>query len=162
NFLNRDPKEIEAWAREDTNDIPRLYYVALAHWKWHHWRQADSLLRLVARVEPRYPAAYLALYYLPFSKRPRLRNEERRHHVPDDWQPVLTEANDFYHRAFRPDPLVSLEVLEVAYDIQEPQDLDMSMSEYQDYLRYFAWAVDLGFGRYSSAHDRLDRLAKSE
>ena len=161
-FLNRDPKEIEAWAREDTNDFRRLYYVALAHWKWHHLDKADSLLRLVARMEPRYAEPYLALYYLPYARRSRLSDEDLRDHVPDSWKPAVKEAHDFYERAFRIDPMVSLEILEVVYDIKDPHELEMSVAEYQEYLRYYAWAVDLGLGRYRSARERLARLGQSQ
>ena len=161
-FLDRDIKEVEAWAREDTNDSHRQYYLALAHWKRHEWQQTDSLLRLAVRMEPRYSEAYLALSYLPFSRRTQLRDEVRRNHVPEAWRSVVKEANDFYVRAFRTDPMVSLEILEVAYDIHDAQALDYDIQEYQAYLRYIAWAADLGLGRYGSARERLDKLARQE
>src|SRR4051812_4992313 len=69
-FLNRDLKQIESWAREDTNDFQREYYLALAHWKRRHWREADSLLRFSPPMEPPRPEGYLALAGPPDS-RPR-------------------------------------------------------------------------------------------
>jgi tetratricopeptide (TPR) repeat protein len=161
-ILDRDIKDIAAWVREDTNDAHRQYVLALAHWKRHEWRETDSLLRLAVRMEPRYPEAYLALSYLPYSRRTQLREEERRKRVPEAWRPVVTEAHDFYVRAFRTDPMVSLEILGLAYDVQDWQAVDYDLQDYQTYLRYYAWFADLGQGRYRSAYDRLDKLARKE
>jgi predicted Zn-dependent protease len=161
-LLDRDIKDIAVWVREDTNDAHRQYVLALAHWKRHEWRETDSLLRLAVGMEPRYPEAYLALYYLPFSRRTQLREEERSKRVPEAWRPVVKEANDFYARAFRTDPMVSLEILGLAYDVHDWQALDYDVQDYQAYLRYYAWFADLGQGRYRSAYQRLDKLAHRE
>ncbi len=64
-----DVKRVEALARSDSNDAEIQFYLALANWKEHRWRQVDSLLRLTVQLEPRYAEAYLALYYLPFARR---------------------------------------------------------------------------------------------
>lgn len=159
-ILNRDLKDVEAWAREDTNDFQRQYYLALAHWKRRHWREADSLLRFAARMSPRYPEAYLALATLPYARRTKLAEEEMRGRVPKDWQPVVEEARAFYQKAFRTSPMVSLEIM--GMDIEEPRALDYSLPSYQAYLRYYAWQVDLALGRYGLAYDRLNRLAQRE
>ena len=161
-LLDRKLKEVEAWAREDTNDAERQYFLALRHWKEHHWRETDSLLRLAIQLEPRYAEAYLALYYLPFSRRTSLRDEELDGRVPDSWKPALKEANRFYQRAFRTDPMVTLNILSVAYDIEEPRAIDLAPSEYLAYQRCCAWAVDFGLGRYRSAYERLKTLAQRE
>lgn len=161
-FLNRSLKDVEAWAREDTNDAQRQYALALRHWKEHHWKQTDSLLRLAVQLEPRYAAAYLALYYLPFARRTQLADEEMRDRVPEAWRPVVEEAQGFYKRAFRTDPMVNLNVMGVAFEIEEPRVLDWTNPAYRYYLRNWAWFVDLGLGRYRSAHDRLKALAQRE
>jgi hypothetical protein len=156
-FLNRDLKDIQAWAREDTNDAHRQYYLGLAHWKRHEWKQTDSLLRLAIAMEPRYSEAYLALASLPYARRTQLREEEMRDHVPEAWRLAVTEARELYQRAFRTDPMVSLEILGIEAP-EEPQALDYSLQAYQVYLRYYAWAVDLALGRYPSARERLTKL----
>jgi tetratricopeptide (TPR) repeat protein len=157
-FLNRDLKDLQAWAREDTNDSQRQYYLALAHWKRHHWRETDSLLRLAIRMEPRYPEAYLALGYLPYARRTQLADEQLRGHVPDAWKPVVNEASSFYERAFRTDPMVNLEIMGI--EIEEPKVLDYTLPVYQFYLSHYAWQVDLALGRYRLAHERLVKLAQ--
>jgi tetratricopeptide (TPR) repeat protein len=161
-LLNRDFKDIAAWAREDTNDAQRQYFLGIAHWKRHEWRETDSLLRLAVSMEPHYADAYLALYYLPYARRTQLWDEQRRNRVPEAWRPIVKEAEDFYARAFRTDPMVSLEILGLAYDLQEAQALDYTLQDYQAYLRYYAWAVDLGQGRYRSAYEHLEKLARQD
>ncbi|HEV2671374.1 MAG TPA: hypothetical protein VGU74_09790 [Gemmatimonadales bacterium] len=159
-ILNRDIKDLEKWASADTNDSQRKYFLALAHWKRHEWRQTDSLLRLAIAMEPRYPAAYLALGLLPQARRPQLVDEEARNRVPESWKPAVKEAAQFYVRAFRTDPMVTLEVMGI--DVEEPQIVDYTSPEAQAYFRYYAWAVDLALGRYPSAQDRLSKLAQHE
>jgi tetratricopeptide (TPR) repeat protein len=161
-ILNQDIKELEAIARADTNDAELQYYLALGYWKRHRWQQADSLLRLTVRLEPRYAEAYLALYYLPFARRTTLFREYARDRVPEDWRPAVAEAVGFYQRAFRTNPLVSLRVMAVAFEIEEPRFSDYTSPYYREYELYYAWFVDLGLGRYRTAHDRLVRLAERE
>jgi tetratricopeptide (TPR) repeat protein len=160
--LQQKLQDVEAWAREDTNDAQRQYYLALRHWKEHHWRQTDSLLRLAVQLEPRYADAYLALYFLPYARRTTLAAEEDRNRVPKAWQPVVEEARRFYQRAFRTDPMVNLQIMGIAFEIEEPKVQDLSGSAWLNYQRYFAWFVDLGLGRYRSARERLDKLAQRE
>lgn len=161
-FLDRSLKDTEAWARADTNDARRQYYLGLRHWKDHHWKQADSLLRLSVQLDPWYADAYYALYYLPYSRRSQLADEENRDHIPADWRPAVDEAHEFFRRAFRINPLLNLSVMGVAYEIEEPKVSDYTDPAYQYYAKYWAWFVDLGLGRYRSAHDRLTTLAQRE
>ena len=161
-FLKRSIKELEAWVREDTNDSQRQFALALAHWKHHDWRQTDSLLRLALRLDPRYADAYLALGRLPYTRRPSLVDEEIRHAVPKDWQPIVEEADRFYKRAFRTDPMVGLQVMSLVNDMDEPQVSDFTPSGWLAYQRCCAWYFDLGLGRYRLASDRLTKLAQNE
>ncbi len=161
-FLSRSLKDVEAWAREDTNDAQRQYALALRHWKDRHWKQADSLLRLAVQLEPRYADAYLALYFLPFARRPSLSEDVMRDRVPEAWQRVVEEAERFYKLAFRTDPMVNLQIMGVAFEIEEPQVKDLSTNAWLNYQRYYAWFVDLGLGRYRLARERLQKLAQRE
>jgi len=162
-ILKRDLKQLTALARSDSNDAEMQYYLALAYWKRHRWAQADSILRAVIQMEPRFAEAYLALYYLPFSRRPSLSTEEARGRVPEAWQAPLEEAHRFYQRAFRTDPLVNLRVMSVAFEIEEePRFTDYTSPEYRLYERYYAWLFDLGLGRYGSAYDRLKLLGERQ
>jgi len=152
-MLHRSVRELEEQARADSNDGALQYYLALAHWKRHHWKQTDSLLRLAIQLEPRFAEAYLALYHLPFSRRSSLAREVAQRRVPRDWQPVVEEAEGFYQLAFRINPLMSQEVLTIALDMRE--------SRFATYTWYSTWFVDLAMGRYSDAHSRLERIAQA-
>ena len=161
-LLNRDLKEVEALARADSNDAETQFYLALAYWKRHRWQQVDSVLRLVVRLDPRFAEAYLALYYLPYSRRPSLFQDEERGRIPEEWRKPVEEAQHFYQLAFRTDPLVKLRVITVAFEIEEPRFTDYTSEAYRVYARYYAWLVDLGLGRYRSAYENLNRLAERE
>lgn len=159
-LMTRDLAKVQALARADSNDAEIQYYLALAHWQKHHWQQTDSILRLVLRLEPRFAEAYLALYYLPFARRPTLFREEERGSIPEAWRPAVEEAHRFYKRAFRTDPLVDLRVLSVAFEIEDPKSVDYTSEEYLEYEQYYAWVVDLGLTRYRSAYERLQKLGQ--
>lgn len=160
--LDRSLKDVVAWAREDTNDAERQYYLALRHWKERHWRETDSLLRLTVRLEPRHANAYYALYFLPHVRRTQLVQEERGDRVPEDWKPIVAEAHGFLKRALRTDPLLNFNVMGVAYDVEEPRVRDFTHPVYRWWIRNWAWALDLSLGRYRSAHERLTSLAQRE
>jgi tetratricopeptide (TPR) repeat protein len=98
---------------------------------------------------------------LPYARRTQLRDEEERDRVPEAWKPAVTEAREFYQRAFRTDPMVSLEILGIEAP-EEPSALDYSPQAYSAYLRYYAWAVDIAMGRHRSAQERLTKLAQRE
>jgi len=102
------------------------------------------------------------LYHLPFSRRYSLGREVAERRIPHDWQPVVDEAEAFYQRAFRINPLMSQEVLTIAYKIDEVRFDDPTTPEAHAFTLYFAWLVDFGMGRYSDAYFRLGRLAEVE
>ena len=161
-LLTRDLARVQALARADSNDAEVQYYLALAHWQKHHWKQVDSLLRLVIRLDPRFAEAYLALAHLPYARRATLADEEYRGVVSKELQPALEEAERFFQRAFRTDPLVDLRSYAVIYDVEDLQTADLTASQHLRYLRYYAWRDDLGMGRYESAYDRLQKLGQAE
>ena len=161
-LLTRDFAKVQALARADSNDAEIQYYLALAHWQKHHWKQADSLLRLVTRLDSRFAEAYLALAHLPYARRPTLADEQYRGVVSQELRPVVEEADRFYQRAFRTDPLVDLRAFSVIYEIEDPKTADLTPLQHLRYLRYWAWWDDLGMGRYQSAYDRLQKLGQTE
>jgi tetratricopeptide (TPR) repeat protein len=161
-ILNRDIKDIEAMARADSNDAQLQFYLALANWKRHRWTQTDSLLRLAVKIDPHFAEGYLALAYLPYARRTTLFDEELQGHVTESWRPILKEADGFYERAFRTNPLVNLRAMSVVWEIEEPRFEDLTSPEYQAYERYYAWFFDLGLGRYRAARNRLETLGRAQ
>jgi tetratricopeptide (TPR) repeat protein len=161
-YLHSSIKDVAAWVREDTNDAQRQYALALVNWRDQHWRETDSLLKLAIRLDPRYADAYLALGFLPYARRSTLADEEIHHSVPKSWQGPLDEAERYYKKAFRTDPLVNLQIMGILNGLEEPQVKDFSPSGWLAYQRCCAWYYDLGLGRYRLASDRLTKLAERE
>ncbi len=157
-LMTRDLARVQALARADSNDAEVQYFLALAHWQKHHWKEVDSLLRLVIRLDPRFAEAYLALAELPYARRPDLAAEEYRGVVSKALQPALEEARRFYQRAFRTDPLVDLRSYAVIYEIEDVRSTELTALQHMRYLRYVAWRDDLGMGRYEDAYERLQKL----
>ena len=159
-LMTRDLRRVETLARADSNDAEAQYFLALAHWQKHHWKQVDSLLRLVVRLDPRFAEAYLALAELPYARREVLAAEEYRGVVSNALKPALEEAHKFYQLAFRTDPLVDLRSFSVIYEIEDVNSTRLTALQHMMYLRYFAWRDDLGMGRYDDAHERLRKLGQ--
>jgi tetratricopeptide (TPR) repeat protein len=104
-------ESLELRAVADSNDAPAHYEVALAYWFLRKYDEAEKHLRKAIAIEPHTAAAYLALSYLPYARRPRLWDEEDNGKVPAEWQSVLEEAWRFRRQAFLIDPLVDLKPL---------------------------------------------------
>lgn len=98
-------------AIRDSNDAPAHYEVALGYWLDRKYDLAEQHLRRAIAIEPRTAAAYLALSYLPYARRPKLWDEEDDGKIPKEWQAAVDEAWAFRRRAFLIDPLVDLKPL---------------------------------------------------
>lgn len=149
---------LEARVAEDSNDAQNYYDLALGYWNKDKYVEADSALRIAIRLDPRYAEAYLALAYLPYSRRPQLTQEIELNRVPEQWKPVVEEADGFYRQAFRLNPLVNLRIIGFAYLLHEPTFDDLTTDEYHIYDLFYGGFVDLGTGRYPRAYERLTRL----
>jgi tetratricopeptide (TPR) repeat protein len=98
-------------ARRDSNDAPAHYDVALGYWLKGQFDLAEHHLRQAITIEPTTAAAYLALGYLPYARRPRLWQEHYDGKVPAEWVAAVAEAARFRRQAFIIDPLVDLKPL---------------------------------------------------
>lgn len=153
-------RDLEALVRSDSNDARHYYDLAIAYWDKDDYTRADSLLRIAIRLDPRDAESYLALAYLPYSRRPELSEEIERDRVPDKWRPVVEEADGFYRQAFRLNPLVNLRVIGFAFMLHEPEFGSLSSDEYHVYNLFYGGFVDLGNGRYGRSYQRLAALGK--
>ena len=158
-FSGSNVAQLEEVTRKDSNEATLRYYLGLAYWSKNKFDQADSALRLALQLNPRYAEAYLALAYLPYMRRPALFTEEMKDRVPDKWIPKVEESNRFYQRAFMINPLVSLQVLSLAFPVDERGFRDYTSAESQMYELFIEGFVDLSKGRYATAYQRLGRLA---
>src|SRR6266849_6147631 len=158
-FSGKNIAQLEELTRKDSNEATLRYYLGLAYWSKSKFDQADSALRLAVQLNPRYAEAYLALAYLPYMRRPSLFTEEIKDRVPDKWMPKVEEANRFYQRAFMINPLVSLQILSLAFPVDERGFRDYTSAESQMYELFVEGFVDLIKGRYATAYERLEKLA---
>jgi Tfp pilus assembly protein PilF len=152
--------ELQARVAQDSNEAQNYYDLAIGYWNKDRYVEADSALRSAIRLDPRNAEAYLALAYLPYSRRPQLSQEIELNRVPEQWKSVVEEADGFYRQAFRLNPLVNLRIIGFAYMLHEPTFEDLSADEYHIYDLFYGGFVDLGTGRYPRAYERLSRLGK--
>jgi tetratricopeptide (TPR) repeat protein len=109
--LSSSLKDLEAAARRDSNDAASHYNVALAYWNEKRWDDVERSLRTAIGIEPQFAAAYLALAYVPYGRRPALFEEEAERRVSDDWKAALEESRRNYRRAFVLDPLCDVRIV---------------------------------------------------
>ena len=159
-FSGKNIAQLEELTRKDSNEATLRYYLGLAYWSKSKFDQADSALQLAVQLNPRYAEAYLALGYLPYMRRPSLFAEEIKDRVPDKWMSKVEEANRFYQRAFMINPLVSLQILSLAFPVDERGFRDYTSAESQMYELFVEGFIDLSKGRYATAYERLGRLAR--
>ena len=103
--------ELERRAVADSNDAAAHYNVALGYWNEKRYDDAKARFEEALALDPQFAAAYLALAYLPFARRPALWGEASLNKVPDEWKDALTESDRMYRRAFLIDPLVDLRIV---------------------------------------------------
>lgn len=103
--------ELELAARRDSSDAAAHYALALGYWRKQRFDDAERALRLAVTIEPRFAAGHLALAVVPFARRPKLREEEAKGKVPDEWKAAVAESRQLMRRAFLIDPLVDLRIL---------------------------------------------------
>jgi len=104
-------EELTTAARRDSNDAAAQYLLGLGFWNKQRYDDAERVFRLAVAIEPRFAPGWLALGVLPFARRPKLREEQMKGHVPEDWKETLAESERSIRRAFLVDPLVDLRIL---------------------------------------------------
>jgi len=109
--LHRSIVDLESAAYRDSNDAAAQYALGIGYWAKKRYDDAERVLRLSVTIEPRFAPAWLALGVLPFARRPKLREEERKGKVPEEWKAALIESRRLTRRAFLIDPLVDLWIL---------------------------------------------------
>jgi len=98
-------------AARDSLDPVAQYQLGIGYWTDQKYALADSALRRAVRIEPRTAAAYLALSYLNYVRRPKLWEEAERKKPSPAARAEIEESDRYYRRAFMIDPLVDLQVV---------------------------------------------------
>jgi tetratricopeptide (TPR) repeat protein len=150
--------QLEAAAQRDSADPLAHYDVALGYWMSKRYDDAERELRRAIAIEPKTAAAYLALAYIPYARREKLWDEERKGKVPPALTAAVEESDRNYRRAFLIDPLVDLKI----YGLMLPPWYTVANTRrqadaYADMTRGFVLFWD---GRYDQAFEWFDRIAK--
>ncbi|HEU4698398.1 MAG TPA: tetratricopeptide repeat protein [Gemmatimonadales bacterium] len=150
--------QLELAAQRDSTDPLAHYDVALGYWMAKRWDDAERALRRAVAIEPKTAAAWLALAYLPYARREKLWEEERKGKVPPELQAAVAESDRNYRRAFLIDPLVDLKI----YGLMLPPWYTVANTKrqadaYAELTRGFVLFWD---GRYDLAYDWFDRIVR--
>ncbi len=111
-------EELQTRAGRDSNDAEAHYRLALGYWSKKRFDEAERALREAVVIEPRFAEGWLALGYLPYARRRKLMDEERKGRVPPDWIAALDESYRLRRRAFLTKPLVDLQILGAVVPMQ--------------------------------------------
>jgi tetratricopeptide (TPR) repeat protein len=122
--LKQSLHELEEAARRDSNDAQALYALALGYWSKKRYDDAERVLRQSVAIEPRFAPGHLALGVLPYARRPKLREEEAKGKVPEEWRHALVESRRLTRHAFLIDPFVDLRILGA---VDPPQAVTMGV-----------------------------------
>ncbi|OLC96714.1 MAG: hypothetical protein AUJ00_03600 [Gemmatimonadetes bacterium 13_1_40CM_3_70_6] len=149
--------ELETRARQDSNDAAAQYNVALAYWNEKRWDDADSALHRAVRIEPQFAAPYLALWALPYARRPQLWDEVHETRVPAEWRTRIEEADRMYRHAFLLDPLVDLRIVSL---VLPPRSVFVDLiADYDDFYQWYDDSFEkLRQGNFDDAYQRFQRM----
>jgi tetratricopeptide (TPR) repeat protein len=134
-------ENLEKSARADSNDPAAHYNVALAYWNAKRWDDADSALHRAIRIDPEFPAPYMALAFLPYARRSSLADEENENRVPTEWKGPLEEADRAYRRAVMIDPLVELRLGDAVFS-RSTAYLDVMKEMFGEWLADYQDGLD--------------------
>jgi tetratricopeptide (TPR) repeat protein len=142
-------------AAVDSLDAATLYRLALRYDLLKRYDDAERLARRAVAVDSRYAPAWLLLGYLPFDRRPKLRDEVDKGRVPAAWRPAVDSADRLMRRAFLVDPLVDFRVIGSS---APPEDM-IAIPDYgratTDYLLYLGVAA-FSYQRYELSYSALN------
>jgi tetratricopeptide (TPR) repeat protein len=151
-------KDLETAVRRDSNDAAAHYNVALAYWKAKRYDDAERSFRASIALDRRFPLPYVGLGFLPFARRPRLRDEVSENRVPEEWQKPLDEANVMLRRAIVLDPFVDQRLGGAVR--QRASDFLVELEQfYGEHVRDYFDALDQFYsGEDQKAFDRFQRV----
>lgn len=152
-------EELEQRVKADSNDAAAHYNVALGYWNEKRFDDAERALKMAVAIEPRFAPAHLALAFIPFARRPKLRDEIWGDALSEDQVQVLKQSDREYRHAFLIDPLVDLRILAVV-SRGKPNFVDMNNYFGEVWALYFQGFADCEEGKYEDCHGRFAALIR--
>ena len=146
--------ELESRARQDSLDPEAHFRLAQRYYAVNRLQDEERELHATIAVDPRYAPAYLWLGDLPFDRRPKLWEEDRKGKVPEALRPAVQESYRLWRQAFLIDPMVDFRVV----GAKAPAEDMVVVPEYGRYTtEYMLWLGlgAFGAGRYELAYGAL-------
>jgi tetratricopeptide (TPR) repeat protein len=147
-------EELESRARQDSLDPEAHFLLAQRYYRLNRSNDEEPELRATIAVDPRYAPAYLWLGDLPFDRRPKLWEEDRKGKVPEALRPAVEQSYRLWRQAFLIDPMVDFRVI----GAKAPAEDMLVVPEYGRYTtEYLLWLGlgAFGAGRYELAYGAL-------
>jgi len=147
-------EELEARAQRDSLDPEAHFLLARRYYRLNRLNDEERELRATTAVDPRYAPAYLWLGFLPYDRRPKLWEEERKGKIPEALRPAVEESYRLRRQAFLIDPMVDFRVA----GAKAPAEDMVIVPEYGRYTtEYMLWLGlgAFGDGRYELAYGAL-------
>jgi tetratricopeptide (TPR) repeat protein len=150
--------DLEARARRDSNDAAAHYNVALGYWNAKRFDDTERAFRVALSLDPRFAAPYMGLAFLPYARRPRLRDEVAENRVPEEWEQKVDESRTMLRRAYAIDPFVEVR-LGGAIRPRASEFLVELEEIFGEHIRDYFDALDNLFaGEDQKAFDRFQRV----
>ena len=146
--------ELEARARRDSLDPEAHFRLAQRYDRLNRLDDEERELHATIAVDPRYAPAYLWLGDMPFDRRPKLWEEDRKGKVPAPLRPAVDQSYRLWRQAFLIDPMVDFRVI----GAKAPEEGMVVVPEYGRYTtEYMLWLGlgAFGAGRYELAYGAL-------
>jgi tetratricopeptide (TPR) repeat protein len=147
-------EQLESRARQDSLDPEAHFRLAQRYYRLNRLNDEERELRATIAVDPRYSPAYLWLGDLPYDRRPKLWNEDRKGKVPEALRPAVEESYRLRLQAFLIDPMVDFRVV----GAKAPAEDMVVVPEYGQYTTELMLWLGLGAfgaGRYELAYGAL-------
>ena len=104
-------EQLRAAALRDSNDAAAHYELGLGYFSRNCLNQAERSFRTAIAIEPRFPAAYVALAFLPYARQPSLWSRPPIGATSEGVDRTLEESFRLRRHAVLLDPLVDLRVM---------------------------------------------------
>jgi tetratricopeptide (TPR) repeat protein len=152
-------EELETRARQDSLDPEAHFRLAARYYRLKRFDDEERELRATIAIDPRYAPAYLWLGDLPFDRRPKLWQDERKGKVPEALQPAVEESYRLWRQAFLIDPMVDFRVVGATAPPEEMVVVPEYGRATTDYLLRLGLGA-FGAARYELAYGCLDLWAQ--
>lgn len=106
---------LEAKARVDSLDAELHYSIGEQLRRLERFDEAGQAYRRAIEIDPRHAPAYLSLSLLPYSRHPKLFDQQENGKVPPELESEVRESQRHYRLAFMIDPFAQFSALDLFF-----------------------------------------------